>query len=373
MTFTSFLLPVVFSFLLAYFLTPFVSKVSKRLKIVDKPGERKVHKKPIPRLGGVAIFLSFLLTVFIYYFFRPQFFDFGPLSNLTWQGPFWGMVIGGIILVGAGILDDIYDLNPVVKLIFQMIAAGVAIGFGIGIDFIHLPFGGTWQLDKLIYQFNILGWSFSLVLLKDILSFFWLILVINVVNWLDGLDGLAGGVSAIAALALLFLSISTAVSQPLTALIAALLLGSVLGFLPYNFNPASIFMGDSGSQFLGYLLGVLAIICGGKLATAGLVLGFPILDGVWVILRRIFSHRSPFKADKKHLHHRLLSLGLSQKQVVLSLYLLSGAFGLAAVLTGTYRKFWLAITIIGLMVVGAIYLVRREEVVKNRETGNNEE
>ncbi|GAI45989.1 unnamed protein product, partial [marine sediment metagenome] len=267
------------------------------------------HKKPTPRLGGVAIFLSFLIIALIYLWLKKDLFTFGPLSKLDPYGPFLGMILGGVALVIAGILDDIYNLSPGRKLIFQMIAAGLAIGFGVGISFIRLPWGGFLELDNLKFNISLFSHVFTVVFWADLVSFLWLILIINVINWLDGLDGLAAGISAIAALALLILSLLTGVQQPLTALIAAILAGSILGFLPYNFNPASVFMGDSGSQFLGFMLGILAIICGGKLATAGLVLGLPILDGLWVISRRIFSGHSPFLPDKKHLHHRLLALG----------------------------------------------------------------
>lgn len=353
--------PVLLAFLLSYFLIPVVKRVASRFGVVDQPAKRKVHKKPIPRLGGVAIYLSFLVIALIYFWFKKDLFTFGPLSQLDPYGPFLGMILGGIVLVISGILDDVYNLSPGKKLFFQTVAAGLAISFGVGIDFIRWPLGGFLDLVNYKLSFSLFSHSFTIVFWADLVSFLWLILIINVVNWLDGLDGLAGGVTAIAALAILVLSLSATVQQPLTALIAAILLGSILGFLPFNFNPASIFMGDSGSQFLGYMLGILAIICGGKLATAGLVLGLPILDGLWVILRRIFSGRSPFLPDKKHLHHRLLALGLDQRQVVLILYGLSFCFGLIAILAGSYRKFWAGIILILLMIIGGIWLVWQEK------------
>ena len=355
---------------LSYLLTPVVRNLAFRFGVVDKPNKRKVHQKPIPRLGGVAIFLSFLVIALIYFWLKKDLFTFGPLSKLEPWGPFWGMILGGVVLVIAGILDDIYNLSPGKKLIFQMIAAGLAVGFGVGIEFIRWPFSGILDLTNYQLEFSLLSHNFSIVLWADLISFLWLILVINVINWLDGLDGLAAGVSSIAAISLLILSLLIGVQQPLTALIAAILAGSILGFLPFNFNPASIFMGDSGSQFLGYMLGVLAIICGGKLATAGLVLGFPILDGIWVISRRILSGHSPFLADKKHLHHRLLLLGLSQRQVVLALYLVSICFGLIAILTGTYLKFWAGVILVFLMIVGGSWLVCRERAASGRENKN---
>jgi UDP-GlcNAc:undecaprenyl-phosphate/decaprenyl-phosphate GlcNAc-1-phosphate transferase len=355
---------------LSYLLTPTVKNLAFKFGFVDRPNKRKVHQKPIPRLGGVAIFLSFLIIVLLYFWFKRDLFTFGPLSKLEPAGPFWGMILGGVILVIAGILDDIYNLNPGRKLIFQMMAAGLAVGFGVGVEFIRWPFGGILSLTGCQLKFSLFSHDFLIVPWADLISFFWLVLVINVINWLDGLDGLAAGVSSIAAISLLILSLLIGVQQPLTALIAAILAGSILGFLPFNFNPASIFMGDSGSQFLGYMLGVLAIICGGKLATAGLVLGFPILDGIWVISRRVLSGHSPFLADKKHLHHRLLLFGLSQRQAVLTLYLVSICFGLIAILTGTYLKFWAGVILVLLMVIGGGWLVYQEKLADGRESKN---
>jgi UDP-GlcNAc:undecaprenyl-phosphate GlcNAc-1-phosphate transferase len=364
---SKFILPLLLSFLLAYFLTPFIRRLAVGFGVVDQPKKRKVHKKPIPRLGGVAIYLAFLLMALLSLAIWPDLFDFGPYNDLDPLLPFIGMIAGGIVLVIGGVLDDIYDLSPGKKILFQALAAVVAISFGIGIDFIRSPFGGYIRLDDLVYNYHLLGRSFQFVVWADLLAFIWIIAIINVVNWLDGLDGLAAGVSSIASLFIFVLSILAGVQQPLTALIAIILAGSILGFLPFNFNPASIFMGDSGSQFLGYMLGILAIICGGKLATAGLVLGFPILDGLWVIVRRLITGRSPFVADKKHLHHRLLAIGFSQKQVVFILYGLSVAFGLIAIWASSYRKFWAGIILVLIMVIGAFYLIRVESKIFKKE------
>lgn len=357
---TNYILPFLSALLLAYLLTPIVKDLAIKFEIVDMPKQRKVHKKPIPRLGGVGIYLAFLLVSLVFLYFNQNYFTFGPISDLDPRGPFAGMLIGGFVLVLGGALDDIFDLSPMRKFLFQALAAIIAIAFGVGIDFIRSPFGGFIRLDELIYQFNFLSYQLEFVFWADLLAFAWLVGIINVVNWLDGLDGLAAGVSAIAAIFIFIISILAGVEQPLTALVAIILAGSILGFLPYNFNPASIFMGDSGSQFLGYMLGILAIICGGKLATAGLVLGFPILDGLWVVVRRISQGYSPFKADKKHLHHRLLAIGLSQKKVVLLLYFLSIIFGLIAVLAGSYDKFWAGLVLIFLMMVAGFFLVVKE-------------
>jgi UDP-GlcNAc:undecaprenyl-phosphate GlcNAc-1-phosphate transferase len=361
---SNYILPFLLAFLFSYLLTPIIKSLAVRFGIVDIPEKRKVHKTIIPRLGGVAIYLSFVIISLGFLILNSEYFTFGSISNLDPVGPFTGMILGGFVLVVGGVLDDAYNLSPFRKFLFQSLAVLIAIGFGVGIDFIRSPFGGDIRLDELVYNFNLLNYSFEFVVWADLLAFFWLVAIINVVNWLDGLDGLAAGVSAIAAIFIFIISILSGIAQPLTALVAIILAGSILGFLPYNFNPASIFMGDSGSQFLGYMLGILAIICGGKLATAGLVLGFPILDGFWVVSRRLLEGNSPFKADKKHLHHRLLSIGLSQRQVVLILYFLSIIFGLIAVLAGSYDKFWAGMILIFLMIVAGFYLVSKEKTYR---------
>ncbi len=363
---SNYILPFVLALAAAYLLTPVVKNIAIRYGVVDLPKARKVHKKPIPRLGGAAIYLAFLIVSLGFLYFNKQYFTFGPISDLDPTGPFAGMLVGGFVLVLGGVLDDAFDLSPFRKFLFQALAALLAIAFGVGIDFIRSPFGGIIRLDQLIYQFEFFGYSLEFVVWADLLAFVWLVAIINVVNWLDGLDGLAAGVSAIAALFIFIISILAGIEQPLTALVAVILAGSILGFLPFNFNPAKIFMGDSGSQFLGYMLGILAIICGGKLATAGLVLGFPILDGLWVVGRRLSEGHSPFEADKKHLHHRLLLIGLNQKQVVLVLYFLSIIFGLIAVLAGSYDKFWAGVILFGLMVVAGYYLVTKEKEASSK-------
>ena len=230
------------------------------------------------------------------------------------------------------------------------------VGFGVAIGTISNPFGGYFNLRNLVIHTSI-G---EIFVWADLFAVIWIVGMINVVNWLDGLDGLAAGVSGIAALSLFFLSLTPIVNQPAVALISIILAGSVVGFLLFNFSPARIFMGDAGSMFLGYSLAVFAMISGGKITTAFLVLGFPILDGLWVILRRIYSGVSPWTSDRKHLHHRLLDLGLTQRQVVLILYLLTIVFGMAAYLSGSMGKLKALIWLFCLMLALAIWLVMIE-------------
>ena len=189
--------------------------------------------------------------------------------------------------------------------------------------------------------------------------------MINVMNWFDGLDGLTGGLSTIAAVAMVFLALEPMVNQPATALLAAIVAGATLGFLPHNWNPARIFLGDTGSMFLGFMVGVFAIISGAKLATAALILGIPILDALWVIFRRLLAGQSPMKADKRHLHHRFLAAGFSPRATVLILYTIAALFGMIALTTGTHGKvsalLWLLL-LAGGMGVGLVILEKRRKV-----------
>jgi UDP-GlcNAc:undecaprenyl-phosphate GlcNAc-1-phosphate transferase len=203
--------------------------------------------------------------------------------------------------------------------------------FGLGVDYIANPFGGReFRLDSFFFMdFSVLGSIFVIL---------WIVGFMNVVNWLDGMDGLAGGVGAIGALTLFFLSISDLVNQPPLAVMAIALVGALLGFLYFNFNPAKIFMGSSGSFFLGFMLSVLAIFAGGKIATVFLVMGFPILDAFWVILKRMKEGKSPFLGDRGHFHYQLLDCGYSERKTVSLICLLSALFGFSAlVFLGIYK------------------------------------
>ena len=348
MYFLPYILPFILTALLSVILTLVTRRLALKWKLFDYPAPRKVHQKPIPRLGGVAVFLSFLLVVLSYLIFAPDKLQFVQDKIIGIDKNLFGVLLGALILVATGIYDDIKGLKPFPKFILQIIAVLIVALFGIKIWWLSNPFG-----EKIILG----SFSFIFVIL-------WLLLMINVLNWLDGLDGLSGGVSSIGALILFFLSISPAVNQSATALLCIILVGAVLGFLPFNFNPAKIFLGDSGSMFLGYMLGIFAIISGGKVATALLVLGIPIFDAIWVILRRIWGKKAPWFSDKKHLHHRFLEAGFSQKQAVIILYGISLLFGFWALASQTKGKFLGFLALLVFMIflsIVLIYLEKRHE------------
>ncbi len=331
------------AFIITLILTPLVRLISTKYGIIDQPGGRRINKEPIPRMGGVAIVISFWLTVLGISLFAPGMLDFSHQSILGVDRNLLGVFVGAMILMTVGIVDDIQGLSPLVKIASHVAAASCIPLFGIHIQWLAHPFGGPdLQLPLWLDNLLIVGWIVGMI---------------NVVNWLDGLDGLASGVSSIASIIIFFLSLASFVNQPSTATLAIVIFGATLGFLRYNYNPARIFMGDSGSMFLGFMLAILAVISGGKLATAGLVLGLPILDAAWVILRRIMAGQRPWQADRRHLHHRLLDAGLSQRQTVLLYWAFAGLFGGIALASRTYGKTMAGVAILIIMLIIGFTLV----------------
>lgn len=349
----TFLVPFVISVILAALLIPIVKRAAFAVGAVDRPSadDRKIHKRVMARGGGVAIYLSFVVVTIAF------------LPNYSLQ--FAGLLVAGTIVLLVGLVDDIHRLSPWIKLFFQILAAIIAtVGFKIGIDVVTNPFGGVVDLNRLIWQFSFNGLNLSINLLGSFLAVVWLVGMTNTINFLDGLDGLSGGVAGIAAMVMFFLSVSPRVGQPATALISIVLAGATLGYLIYNFYPAKIFNGDSGAYFLGMTLGILAIMSGAKLATALLVLGLPIIDALWTVLRRILAGRSPFSADRGHLHFLLLDAGLTQRQAVLIIYSFSVFFGSMALFTSTNQK----VLAIFCMVIMMIFLIGILELLKYRRT-----
>lgn len=300
--------------------TVIIRKVAFKYGIVDKPDkDRRFHQKDTPLLGGIAIFLSFFIAL---YFFR-EFLIAGNLNYSHWIGFF----IGSFILMIGGFLDDKFKISPSVQIIFPLLASFSVVFGGVGIEKITNPFGGYLFLSAPI---------------SAIIIILWLLGMTYTTKLLDGVDGLVTGVASIGAFVIFLFTISTKYYQPDVGLAALVLFASSFGFLIFNFNPAKIFLGEGGSLFLGFALGVLAIISGGKIAIALLVMGMPIMDVFWTIIRRLKEGRNPFKfSDRKHLHFRLLDLGLSQKQTVSIFYSFSLIFGLGALFLQSIGKVFL--------------------------------
>lgn len=325
----------VVAFVLSLVLVPAVKKFAARIGAIDQPvpNSRKIHSRPMPRAGGLVLYASFVLTSLV---LLP-----------TYTTAYWGLLGAVTIVMVVGLIDDVHSLNPWVKLSAQVAGAVVAIASGIKIATISNLSGGYVDLTIVGQAIRIGGLSISLSAVALAMSLLWLVGMTNTVNFLDGLDGLAAGVAGIAAVVMFLLSVGPHVNQPATALLAIILAGSCFGYLIHNFYPARIFNGDSGAYFLGMALGCLAIISGAKLATALLVLGLPILDAIWAVLRRLITGRSPFSADRGHIHFLLLDAGLSQTQAVLTIYAFSVAFGTVALISGTQTKLLALIILVG--------------------------
>ncbi|USR93150.1 undecaprenyl/decaprenyl-phosphate alpha-N-acetylglucosaminyl 1-phosphate transferase [Phormidium yuhuli AB48] len=293
--------------------TPWVKELGLRSGRVDIPNDRKVHDRPMVRLGGVSIFLGTLMALLLIWKLGGFIDTDGRYLDPATEYEIWGVTIGGLLFFLIGFADDLFNLSAITRLLLQMLVASVAWSVcGVSIDFLTIPFLGLVELPGLV--------SLPVTVI-------WLVGMANAINWIDGLDGLAAGVSGIAAVVLLVVSLF--MEQPAAALIAAALAGGALGFLRYNFNPAQIFMGDGGSYYLGFTLaGVGAIgLVKSTAVTAVLlpyiILAVPIFDMSAVIVDRLRNGISPFAADKRHLHHRLLNAGLSHRFTVLFIYALT--------------------------------------------------
>lgn len=338
----------IIAFLMAFSSTPITSMLAVKIGAIDVPkDERRIHSKPIPRLGGLAIFYGFIVAILC-------------LSEIDTR--LQGILIGSVIIVIVGILDDIFDLNALVKLLFQIVAATVVVSHGVSIEIFTNPLPGNDYIQ--------LGF------LSIPITVLWIVGVTNAVNLIDGLDGLAVGISSITAMSLFFISLI--MGDYNIALLTAALVGACFGFLPFNFYPAKTFMGDTGATFLGFMLSCISILGLFKgyavlsFAVPFIILGLPIFDTAFAIIRRLARGESPMHADRGHLHHKLIDMGFSQKRAVMILYTTSGLLSLSAVVmmfTGSFfRTIFLIIAVLVLIITGAnFYLAARNAAKSNEE------
>lgn len=331
------------AFLLSFIFTILVRRMALASHVYDEPLLPKhVHTRPIPKLGGLAIYGS-ITAVTLGVLFTSSLLTSG---EITWMH-YVGVMCGGFILMIGGYVDDRFDLPPHCAIIAPILAALVAIASGMEVEKLTNPFGGIIELQ--VWQ-------------SHLLVFFWLMIVMYTTKFLDGLDGLSTSVSGVGAIMIMLLSMTSAYFQSDVALFSAITIGAFLGFLFWNIHPASIFLGEGGSVFVGFMLGILAVISGGKLATALLVLGIPLLDVVWVVTRRLKQGgiRRVFIGDRKHLHHRLLNLGWSQSRIVILYVAVATAFGASALFLQSKEKLVVLIILCLLMLLTALFFVQRE-------------
>lgn len=298
---------------LAWSLTPWARQWGLRQGLAATPGGRRQHQGIMPRTGGLPIGIAFLAAIFIAQILPIERTD--PKEMIR----FVGLVLGGLVILGVGLLDDKYDLSPLVLYIGQLLSAALAVVFLIFIETFNNPLTG--ETIHFPYWFTVT------------ISLFWMGIMMNTVNFLDGSDGLAAGVTGIAAL-MIFFHAGFRLDQVSVSLLAVALVGAIVGFLPYNFQPASIFLGG-GAYLLGYLLGVLSIIGGAKMATILLVMGLPLMDLAWQASRRILQGQNPMEGDRGHLHFRLIDIGVPHWAVALGYYSFCAFFGLIALTTAS--------------------------------------
>ena len=333
------------SFVLVALITPLVSRLGRRLGIVDHPGGRRRHKGTVPRLGGVAVFVGFVVAIGLAAWHGVL--TEGYSSNDTLR--LAGLLIGGVMAFFFGLLDDRFNLSPWPQFAFQFVVSLVALATLLWLERFTLPLFGTIRL-------NDYPWG-PLVFVP--LTILWVMGMINTVNWLDGLDGLAAGVGAILCLVLaIHMRYRAAQPQASVALLPVALMGALTGFLPFNIAPAGVFLGSAGAFFLGYALAGLGLIAGGRTATVLMVMGLPIVDVAWQIFDRLRHKRSPVQGDRGHLHYRLRDLGLSKRAIVFIYWAFCSLFGLLALVAAPWQKL-LALLSIGVVVILALVFLSR--------------
>lgn len=325
------------SMLIALLITPILIKIALKMNATDKPNYRKLHENPTPTLGGLAIFMSFLVGIIV----------LQPTSDYH-----LAIMCGAILIIILGFFDDLYDLSPKTKFLLQFVAAALVVFWGgLQVEFINLPFGGQ-------VKFGVLS---------SVITILWIVGVTNAMNFIDGLDGLAAGVSSIALFTIGGMAIIMGDSYVVS--IALILFFSTVGFLPYNFFPAKIFMGDTGALFLGYMISVLALL-GFKNVTIIsfiipiFILAIPISDTLIAMVRRYINNQPMSSPDSSHLHHRLVKLGLTHKQAVLCIYLLSATFSVIAVLFSV-TTIWGSIFILAISLLVLQLLIEVLELINS--------
>lgn len=345
------------SLLISLALVPLAKRLGERLALADRPGGRRQHQGVVPRLGGIAMYVGFMVAVLATLVLPQSWFpsrleDAKELTRLT------GLLIGATAVFLFGLLDDRYQFSPRPQYVAQFLASLIALAFIIFIERINNPFGP----GQIVFPWPVVGG----------LTIFWFMGMINTVNWLDGLDGLAAGVSAIVAT---FLTVHMIREGQLSvALLPVALLGVTLGFLPYNFNPARIFMGSSGSYFLGWAVAALGIMAGAKVATILLAMGLPIMDVAWLIYHRWRRGGQPGFNGRDHLHHRLLDIGFTQRQIVLGYYAWCATFGALALLLENRLYKLIALVVLSGAALGVLYWASKQpagKYVNGRKAARN--
>lgn len=349
------LLPLGVATVVSFVTTPLIIKFAKKLGIIDNPKGKKhpkiIHAVPTPRGGGIPIFIALLIASLIF---------------LPFDKHLIGILVGALILMIMGFLDDKYDLNPYLRLIIGFVAAAAPILAGIGIAFISNPFGGIIDISHPQFTINFFG-THSIWILSDLFALVWITFLMNIVNMgAKGVDGQMSGVTVIAAITIAALSLkfSADITQWPVIILAAITAGAYLGFLPWHVFPQKIMPGYGGATLAGYLLAVLSILSTTKVGALVVVLGIPLIDTGYVIIRRILSGKSPVWGDAGHLHHRLLEMGMSKKQVAIFYWVFTAILGIIALNLNTKSKIYTMIGVAILLGGAILWLTYRPKTKK---------
>lgn len=337
--------------LTSFLSTPLVISLARRFGLTDNPARPHpaiLHTVTTPRAGGIPVLLGLLTTVF-----------FLPLDQRI-----LAILAGAVATVILGTLDDKFDLSPYLRLIIMFLVAGLVVAGGVGITYITNPLGGEIRFDQIVWTVNLLGGTRHIIVLADLLAVVWIVWVMNAISWSSGVDGQMTGIAAVAGVVLALASLKYLSSDPNQTAVVTLAFvtaGSYLGFLAYSAYPQKIMPGFGGATLAGYLIAVLAILSGGRVATALLVLAVPLLDGAYTIYRRLRTGHSPFWGDREHFHHKLLDLGLTKKQVAYFYWVLAAVLGLAALSLDSRGKLFalILILLVGLAAVTTIDIILR--------------
>ena len=342
---------IIISFIISLLATPIIRNLFIRLNFIEHPLEKQKKTKnatalsPVPRGGGIPIFIAIVITCFL----------FLPLDKHL-----KGILLAALLTLVVGVWDDIKDISPKIRLLTNIIAALIVVGSGIGIAFVSNPFGGIIDLSYPRISFEFFG-PHSIWIISDILAIIWIVWCQNIVGWATGVDGQLPGFVAISAffIGLLGLRFATDITQWPVIILAGAVCGAYLGFLPFNVFPQSVMPGYSGKSLAGLFLAILAILSGAKLATLIFLLGIPMIDAIFVLIKRIINRKPLMCSDGNHLHHQLLTIGWSRHKIATFYWLLSFCLGILALFLNSHQKFYVFIGIIIIFLTFTLRLSRR--------------
>ncbi|MCL5412008.1 MAG: undecaprenyl/decaprenyl-phosphate alpha-N-acetylglucosaminyl 1-phosphate transferase [Patescibacteria group bacterium] len=357
----NYLLAALTATILTILTTPVTIILAKKFNFIDYPTRKHpaiVHDKPIPRAGGLPILVTLLILV--------------PLFITPLDKRFIAILASSVLVVFTGLVDDKYDLSPYLRFGLNILAALIVVGAGVGITWISNPLDTQIRFDSLIWSFEFLGRTRNIVVLADLFALGWIVWMMNAINWSKGVDGQMPGIAAISTVVLGLVALKYAQNDPTqwpVVILAMIVSGAYLGFLFFNVYPQKIMPGYGGGALAGFMLAVLSILAGGKLATTLLVLAIPLADAVFAILRRLYHKKSPFWGDRGHLHHKLLELGWSKRKIALFYWVVCAVLGIVALNLDSQTKFF-AVVMLGLVILAVLltltYLLNKKGTILSK-------